>query len=340
MRLLIFKKTAKFAMLFIIACLFAATSHAQNVWISNHSAARNAITESTIQNHVEFLTDEICCGRATGTRGAIEAACWIGREFENYGLLKFNGSYNSRFKTEKGVLGTNVIGLMRGSVKTANNKYVIVGAHFDHLGTINGRLFPGADANASGVASLLSIARMFSSMKESGKSWTSDIIFVAFDGNSHDLAGSKAFWKMIEDGKLIDPISGERITKKMINLMVNIDQIGSSLSPLKSGRKDYMIMLGNNSIRDVNQDKIDICNKLYMTNLELSHTYYGSENFTRMFYNMSDQKVFIDNNIPAVMFTSGITMNNNKTRDKASSLNYPVLRRRIYLIYHWVERMM
>lgn len=310
------------------------------MWISDHSIARNSISESTIKRHVEFLSDEICSGRATGTRGAVEAAYWIEQQFECYGLLKSKGSYYSRFKTGKGVMGTNVIGFMHGSRKMANNRYIIIGAHFDHLGTINGRLYPGADANASGVAALLSIARMFSVMKESGKSWSSDIIFVAFDGNSHDLAGSKALWKMIENGELTDPISGGKITKKMINLMVNIDQIGSSLAPLKSGRKDYMIMLGNNSIREINREKINLCNRLYMTNLELSHTYYGSENFTRMFYHMSDQKVFIDNHIPAVMFTSGITMNNNKTRDKVSSLNYPVLKRRIYLMYHWVERMM
>ena len=59
-----------------------------------------------------------------------------------------------------------------------------------------------------------------------------------------------------------------------------------------------------------------------------------------MFYRLSDQRVFIDNGIPAVMFTSGITMNNNKTRDKATSLNYPILKKRIYLIYHWLEKML
>jgi hypothetical protein len=145
---------------------------------------------------------------------------------------------------------------------------------------------------------------------------------------------------MIERGELTDPVSGGRITKKMITLMVNIDQIGCSLSPLKSGRKDYLIMLGNHSIEPSKQERFDMCNRLYLTNLELSHSYYGSENFTKMFYRLSDQRVFIDNRIPAILFTSGITMNTNKTWDKVGTLDMDVLQKRIYLMYHWVEKML
>ena len=54
---------------------------------------------------------------------------------------------------------------------------------------------------------------------------------------------------------------------------------------------------------------------------------------------MSDQRVFVDNGIPAVFFTSGITMNTNKTRDTAENLNFEVLHKRIRLIYHWLESM-
>lgn len=324
----------------VIAVLLSLSSNAQNMWTKSHLPARNCVTEESIRHKVEFLTDSICAGRGTGTIGAVETAAWIAREFENAKLMKSKGSYFKRFKTDKGICGTNVIGFMPNSSKKAHNKYVIIGAHFDHLGTINGTMYPGADSNASGTAALVSIAEMFSQMKMSGKIWDSNIIFVAFDGNGHDLSGSRALWKMIERGELTDPVSGGRITKKMITLMVNIDQVGCSLSPLKSGRKDYLIMLGNHSISPNKQERLEMCNRLYLTNLQLSHTYYGSENFTKMFYRLSDQRVFIDNHIPAVMFTSGITMNNNKTRDNAASLNYPVLKKRIYLMYHWIEKML
>jgi hypothetical protein len=340
MRSFFAKSSAKTAMVTIIALLLTFASDAQNMWIKSHLPARDRVTEETIRLKVGFLTDSICSGRGTGTTGAVETAAWIAREFEKAKLMKSKGSYYHRFKTEKGICGTNVIGFMPNSSKKAHNRYVIVGAHFDHLGTINGTMYPGADSNASGTAALVSIAEMFSAMKMSGKTWDSNIIFVAFDANGHDLAGSGALWKMIERGELTDPVSGGRITKKMITLMVNIDQVGCSLSPLKSGRKDYMIVLGNHTLGPDRQERLDMCNRLYRINLELSETYYGSVNFTKMFYRLSDQRVFIDNKIPAVMFTSGITMNNNKTRDNAASLNYPVLKRRIYLMYHWIEKML
>ena len=50
--------------------------------------------------------------------------------------------------------------------------------------------------------------------------------------------------------------------------------------------------------------------------------------------------MFIDNGIPAVLFTSGITMKTNKTYDNAASLDYPVLRKRILLMFHWIEKML
>lgn len=340
MRCFFSKSSVKQTVITIIALLLAFTSNAQNIWTSSHLPARNKISESTIRHKVEFLTDDICEGRSTGTRGSIEAATWIGRNFEKIKLLKSKGSYHHRFKTSKGVCGTNIIGFLPGGSKTSRNKYVIVGAHFDHLGKINGTIYPGADANASGTAALMSLAEMFSAMRLCGKVWDSNIIFVAFDGNGHDLAGSEAFWKMIEKGQLTDPVTGGKIKKSMITLMANIDQVGCTLSPLRSGREDYLIMLGNHSLDANRQEKISMCNRLYNLNLEIAHSYYGSENFTNMFYRLSDQRVFIDHGIPAVMFTSGITMNNNKTRDKATSLNYPILKKRIYLMYHWLEKML
>lgn len=334
------KKSVKMVITIAIIMLMSIASSAQNVWVSSHRTARSKITDRTIQEKVEFLSDKVCEGRSTGTRGSFIASTWISHHFENSRLLKINDTYFHRFATAKGILGTNVIGFLPGGSKSARNRYIIVGAHFDHLGTINGIVYPGADSNASGVAALMSIAEMFSAMKYSGKTWDSSVIFVAFDGNGHNLAGSTALWKMIENGSLKNPITGEKIGRENISLMVNIDQIGCTLSPLRSGREDYIIMLGKRSLRENKREYLADCNRRYLLDMEVSYTYYGSENFTNMFYNLSDQRIFIEKGIPAVMFTSGITMNNNKARDKAASLNYPILRKRIYLMYHWIENML
>ena len=205
---------------------------------------------------------------------------------------------------------------------------------------MDGKTYPGADANASGTVALMSLIEMLSEYKDSGRTHDHNVIFVAFDGKELDMAGSKALWRSIENGQLIDPQSGERITKDKISLMVNIDQIGCTMSPLASGRKDYIIMLGNHSLKPSAQDRIGFCNREYAIDMDIDLTYYGSKNFTKMFYRLSDQRVFIDNGIPAVLFTSGITMNTNKTRDTAQTIDLDILKKRIFLMYHWLENML
>lgn len=163
---------------------------------------------------------------------------------------------------------------------------------------------------------------------------------MAFDGKEADMAGSKAFWRMIENGQLKDPQTGAVITRRQISLMVNIDQIGSTLSPLRPDRKDFMIMLGTHSLKPVKRELLQACNRMFAIDLDISLTYYGSENFTNMFYRLSDQRVFVDNGIPAVLFTSGITMNTNKTRDTPQTLDTEIMRKRILLMYHWIEKML
>ena len=75
--------------------------------------------------------------------------------------------------------------------------------------------------------------------------------------------------------------------------------------------------------------------------LELGFDYYGSKDFTRLFYRrISDQRVFLDHNIPAVMFTSGITLLNNKPADTPDSLDYEVLKDRIRLIFFYLDRVL
>ena len=79
---------------------------------------------------------------------------------------------------------------------------------------------------------------------------------------------------------------------------------------------------------------------MFAIDMEIDLTYYGSRNFTQMFYRLSDQRTFIDNGIPAVLFTSGITMNTNKTRDTEDTIDYEILQKRIFLIYHWLDKML
>lgn len=339
MRTKIGKISAKSTLMTMCAIFLCISSYAQSTW-SDYAAARNTVWEEKLEKQVGFLADSICQGRGIGTRGGVEAAAWIAREFEKARLKKMDGSWFKSFMCEKGQVGHNVVGLYHGGYADCDS-YIIVGAHFDHIGNLGGKLYPGADANASGTVAMTSIARMMGAMRiATGRRLPSNVIFVGFDGKESDMAGSIALWNMISNGELTDPVSGKVITPRQIKLMVNIDQIGATLSPLRKDRPDYIIMLGNDRLKQSKRGLLEYCNKNLKTNLDLGFDYYGSEQFTTIFYRLSDQRVFIDHGIPSVLFTSGITMKTNKTYDNVASLDYAVFRRRILLMFYWIEKML
>ena len=75
--------------------------------------------------------------------------------------------------------------------------------------------------------------------------------------------------------------------------------------------------------------------------LDISTNYYGSKSFTEMFHSrFCDQKIFVQNGLVCAVFTSGITMLTNKVTDTADTLDYEVLRKRIFLIFHWLEKIL
>ena len=305
---------------------------AQNSWLSMHIPARNLIIPDKLEAEVGFLSDSLCQGRGTGTAGSVEASSWIVRKFEQIGLHKMGDTWTQSFVTENGVIGRNVTGMLQGSSKEMNDRYIIIGAHYDHLGILDGKTYYGADANASGTVAMTSLAEMLATTRSIGRNYRHNIIFVGFDGKEMSMAGSQAMWDLIKRGQLKDPLSGKTITKDKIAFMVNIDQIGSTLEPINKDRKDFIIMLGGNSFRHSYDNLLVNVNEMYDINLDLGFTYYGSENFTKMFYRLSDQRIFVDNKIPAILFTSGITMNTNKTKDRIETLDMNVLQKRIYLI--------
>ena len=301
-------------------------------------SARNAeplADEAGLRARVEFFADSLCAGRATGSPGSIHAQAAIARQFALIGLRPAEGTYFHGFRTVAGNPGHNVVGFLPGY----GNRYVIVAAHFDHIGTLAGTLYPGADSNASGVAALLTLARMFRHMKDLGKTYSPTLIFVALDGKEQSLSGSHHLWNEIAGGRLTDPLTGKVIGPKDIDRMVNIDQVGGTEAPLRKTRPDYLIMLSDPDTG--RRDALLIANQSPEVNLDLGFDYYGSKDFTRVFFRtISDQKPFLEHGIPSVMFTSGITMRNNKANDNAESLDYGILRRRVLAMFYYLVRVL
>lgn len=112
-----------------------------------------------LRAHVEFLASPQLKGRKPGTPGNCAAADYIAAQFRDFGLdlLPSIGSY---FQHISPTVGDNLIGVRHPSPSSESlSRWLLLGAHFDHLGESGGKIYFGADDNASAVAILLETAR-------------------------------------------------------------------------------------------------------------------------------------------------------------------------------------
>ena len=326
----------KLVKILIIFGLLAGTAAAQAQSVRYTISPMNAdmvLNKEHIRSTVEYLTDPALGGRATGTEGAHKVADWLDGNFRVLGLQPLGGAWLHGFSTSEG-MGRNVIGLIPGSSTPA--RYIVVMAHYDNLGTLNGTFYPGADSNASGVAMMLELARAFRSLSVLGLGPDQNILFVALDAKQISMAGAESLYSMITDGSLLDPRTMKPIRREQVSMMVNLDIVGSTLEPVTRGREEYLIMLSNDDALKRRLSEVNFSSRL---NLDLSFDYYRSKDFTDLFLNkIGDQKVFVEKGIPSVLFTSGITMNTNKVEDTPANLDYSVMRKRTLLIFRWLDR--
>jgi len=200
------------------------------------------------------------------------------------------------FKTE----GCNIIGWVEGSDSILKNEYVVVGAHYDHLGYGGAgslapnehRIHPGADDNASGVAVMLDVAHRLASAGP----FPRRIIFVAFSGEEIGLLGSSHFVKHV-------PVPDSTIVA-----MVNFDMVGRMVNRrvmvLGCGSYD-----GFGGILDAAMAGQDV----QLVRLSLGVT-------------PSDQLPFVVQQIPALHFFTGMHADYHRPSDTASKLNVDGMR--------------
>ena len=149
--------------------------------------------QAQLLEDVRILASEEMAGRDTGSAGGEMARNYIVGRLEALGVAapamgrlqpwEATGRTRAGPKTYNGV---NVIGVIRGT--RAPDRYIVVTAHYDHVGTNDGQVFNGADDNASGVATMLELAAR---LKETPPEHS--VLIVGFDGEERGLLGAKWF---------------------------------------------------------------------------------------------------------------------------------------------------
>ncbi len=281
------------------------------------------ITRNSLEGFLTFLSDDLTLGRGIGSSGHQLAESMILSQFKNEGLIPFyHQTFTQSFMIDS-IIGRNIIGVV--PAQYYSDKYIVVSAHYDHLGVLGNRIYNGADDNASGVSVLLNLARLFSEMRANREGSRRNIIFAAFDGKESNMAGSEDFIKRLP------------IPEKNIICNINIDQLGSIFAP-PGKDTNYVLVLGANTFKEFRR-KIDTSNRLNNLNIDVNYDFYGSPEFASIFYKSSDQNSFAKKNIPSLLFTSGIHMHTYKPTDDFYFINYQVLENRAKLLFFLIYQL-
>lgn len=192
------------------------------------AAAQSDVTEKEIAGHISFLAAPKMAGRFPGTKENKKVVEYLIKNFKRAGVKPYENSYIQEFKAKirvkKGldtpvVTTQNVIGYIAGSDPVLKEEFIVLGAHYDHLGMGGPSskkpdttgIHLGADDNASGTAALLEIAERLAANKKGLKR---SILFIAFGAEEQGLLGSKYF------------VENPLIPLSSIKLMLNMDMVG------------------------------------------------------------------------------------------------------------------
>lgn len=211
--------------------------------------------------------------------------------------------------------GQNVAGLLIGT--DLKKEFVVISAHYDHLGREGGVIYPGADDNASGTAAVLGIAATFDSLSRLGIRPRRSLLFVLFSGEEGGLIGSQYF------------IGNFPFSLDQIVCDLNIDMVGRVDKAHKKS-PDYCYIIGgptNKPLRRVVEEANE-----QSINIELNRE-YDNEYDQNQYYYRSDHYNFGRLGIPVMFFMDGNHPDYHRTSDTADKINYTVLQKRATLVF-------
>ncbi|MBS0586597.1 MAG: M20/M25/M40 family metallo-hydrolase [Proteobacteria bacterium] len=239
-------------------------------------------SESRMMADIHHLSHESYKGRELGTPELDDAATYIAKQFQQIGLLP-GGDDNSYFQTWQQDVGLpkgnitlrNVVGILPGTNPQLAGQSLVIGAHYDHLGTgwpdvraaHQGKIHHGADDNASGIAVMLELARQIAPKWQPERT----VIFAAFTGEEANLLGSKHYVR-----------KNDQFPAGKVIAMLNLDTVGRL-------ENNPVTVFGTGSAR------------------ELVHIFRGASfvtgipvNAVQDDFGSSDQAAFIQAGVPAI----------------------------------------
>ena len=122
------------------------------------------VQQSEVEELLKYLSSNELAGRQTGTEGIELAAQRIEKVFEANSIQKYFDTYRHNFEIN-GVEGFNIVGMLEGNDPKLKDEFIVLGAHYDHIGIqepIEGdSIANGANDNAAGTVAVVELAKKF-----------------------------------------------------------------------------------------------------------------------------------------------------------------------------------
>lgn len=302
-----------YSLLLAFIALGVATVANAQVRSDVYSNIYDSETVSAVKEHVRELSSAMMEGRKAGSEGERLAAEYVDAQLRAYGVDVLSSAGGDKFgvKKESGdtLTSCNVIGLVQGYDKSLRDRYIVVGARLDNMGTqmmtVDGqpyeKVFYGANGNASGLSVMLELARM---VQTNSPIFRRSVIFVAFGASAETFAGS---WYFLN--RSFGDVDN-------IDAMINLDMLGM-------GYKGFYAYTSSNA--DMNSLINTLSGELQPVKPEI----IAQETYP------SDHRAFYAKEIPSVMFTTGKYPEYNTEKDTQSILDYEMMEKELEYIYNF-----
>lgn len=208
----------------------------------------------------------------------------------------------------KKVLTTeNIIAFVPGSDSVLKNEFVVVSAHYDHIGIKDGKIYNGADDNASGTSALLELARVLKEAQKQGEQPKRSVLFICFTGEECGLLGSLYY--------SVFPL----VPLKNTVADFNIDMIGRKDEAKEKDRFSVYVIGSDKISQDFHLKHEGLAQK--HQKLTLDYTYNKDNHPDKMYYR-SDHYNFAKNGIPSIFYFGGFHEDYHQFTDDIEKLNF------------------
>ncbi len=212
---------------------------------------------------------------------------------------------------------SNIVGLLEGSDK--KDEYLVITAHYDHLGMRDGAIYHGADDDGSGTASVIEIAEAFAQAKKEALAPRRSILFMAVSGEEKGLLGSDFY-----ANNPLFPLG-----KTTVNL--NIDMVGRIDPKYQGDSLNYVYVIGDDKLSSDLRPITDSANQYFKMELDRRYTDVSDPN---RFYYRSDHYNFAKNGVPIIFYFNGTHADYHKPSDTVDKINFPLMEKRVRFIFH------